>query len=221
MDCDMGGVPGEGGTEPEAWVTELERRRASRLDRLFRGVKLRVDDQECLAVVRDASPYGLRLRLYHGLPEHRRLAIELANGECHPLQLVWHNGDNAGVFFVEPIDYEAFLRALNERGVPADVVRVGPMRRHLRVNVHREGYLRAGGSADPVVLNDISQGGACITCNAWLSLAQPVTVDAAPFPHLEARVRWRDHPRYGLAVTPVLAFDELARLVAASAGFPP
>ena len=128
MDCDMGGVPGEGGTEPEAWVTELERRRASRLDRLFRGVKLRVDDRECLAVVRDASPYGLRLRLYHGLPEHRRLAIELANGECHPLQLVWHNGDNAGVFFVEPIDYEAFLRALNERGVEFEERRFHPHR---------------------------------------------------------------------------------------------
>lgn len=47
--------------------------------------KLGADKRELLCVIRDVSEGGIRLRLFHELPQPTYLAIEMENGQSHAL----------------------------------------------------------------------------------------------------------------------------------------
>jgi hypothetical protein len=65
-----------------------------------------------------------------------------------------------------------------------------------------------------VRFHDISQQGACIECEKWLAMNELVRLDTGVMPSLYAKVRWRDHPRYGLVFEQTFKLDELARISA-------
>lgn len=177
-----------------------ERRQAPRVTVMIRPGKLIADGREFLCVVRDVSETGLKVRLFHPLPEHRSLEIEFDNGERHALQLVWQAGDLAGCFFIDSVDCARLLVGQND-DFP---------RRQPRLNVTLPAVLFAGGLRTDVQICDISQRGASIETPGWLMIDELVRVECALLPTLHAKVRWRRPPRYGLVFEHTFKIEELA-----------
>ena len=171
---------------------------------MIRPGKLIADGREFLCVVRDVTERGLKVRLFHPLPDHRDLAIEFDNGDRHALRLVWQSGEQAGCGFPEPIDC-ARLLAAQEGDFP---------RRQPRLNVELAATLCTGGLRTPVTLRDISQRGASIDCNGGLMIDELVRIECDNLPTVHAKVRWRRPPRYGVVFEQTFRIDDLARVCA-------
>ncbi len=180
------------------------RRGAGRVTVMIRPGKLIADGREYLCVVRDVSESGLRIRLFHPLPDHRQLEIEFDTGERHALQLVWQQGDTAGCSFVNQIDCVLLLnRSQNDLPV-----------RQPRVAVEFPAMLITGSMRTPVTLRNISQRGAQLECEGWLMIDELVRIECSVLPTLHAKIRWRRPPRYGLVFEQTFRIDELARACA-------
>lgn len=184
-------------------------RSAPRFTLLIRVAKLTLDDVEVLCILRDASATGAKVRLFAPLPPHHRLVLELANGEQFPAKVVWQAGDNAGLQFDEPVAVERLI----------DEVGTGSGRRQVRLRVNLEGVLHSGGEAVPVRFHDLSQQGAHVSGEKWLLVNELVRVETPGGPQggraIYAKVRWRNHPNYGLVFEQTFRLEELARFVAA------
>lgn len=184
-----------------AAVDAVEERRASpRITVMIRPAKLIADNREFLCVVRDVSESGLKLRLFHTLPEHRHLTIEFENGERHAIQLVWQAGDLAGCFFVSEVDLVRLIAA-HEGPYP---------RRQPRMQVAVEAVLCTGGLRTPITMRDISQRGAAIDCPGWLMIDELVRIESEYLPTIHAKVRWRRPPRYGVIFEQTFRLEDLA-----------
>lgn len=192
------------GAPAESPPSGADLRAAPRFALLIRAAKLIVDGREYLCILRDASATGVKIRLFTPIPEHSRLAIELGNGDRHDARLVWTTHDHAGLQFLEEVDVQ---RLINERGGAHP-------RRQVRLRVVLDAVLHAGGESSHVRFHDISQQGACIECEKWLAMNELVRLDTGVMPSLYAKVRWRDHPRYGLVFEQTFKLDELARISA-------
>lgn len=183
---------------------QIERRGMARVTVMIRPGKLIADGREFLCVVRDVSETGLKIRLFHRLPEHRSLAIEFDNGERHALQLVWQTDDQAGCFFIDTVDCSRLLAGGSEE-FP---------RRQPRINITIPAVIYAGGLRSDVQICDISQRGASIDTPAWLMIDELVRVECPLLPTLHAKVRWRRPPRYGLVFEQTFRIEELAQACA-------
>lgn len=194
---------------PVDGVSGADMRAAPRFTLLIRVAKLTLDDVEVLCILRDASATGAKVRLFAPLPPHHRLVLELANGERFPAKVVWQAGDNAGLQFDEPVAVERLI----------DEVGTGSGRRQVRLRVNLEGVLHSGGEAVPVRFHDLSQQGAHISGEKWLLVNELVRVETPGGPQggraIYAKVRWRNHPNYGLVFEQTFRLEELARFVAA------
>lgn len=179
----------------------VERRASPRVTVMIRPGKLIADGREFLCVVRDVSEAGLKVRLFHELPEHRRLEIEFDSGERHRIHLVWQTGELAGCFFVEQVDVLRLIAA-HEAPYP---------RRQPRLNVELPATLCAGGLRTPVTIRDISQRGASLECSGWLMIDELIRLECHALPTLHAKVRWRRPPRYGVVFEQTFRLEELAR----------
>lgn len=192
---------------PQIWQSEdheSDRRTAPRVTVIIRPGKLIADGREFLCVVRDVSEGGVKVRLFHPLPDHRKLEIEFDNGERYSLRMVWQNGDLAGFHFVDDVDV-ARLIATHADSHP---------RRQPRLAVEIEAQLCSSSLRVPVILRDISQRGASIDCPGWLMIDELVRIECDVFPTLHAKVRWRRPPRYGLVFEQTFQLEELARACA-------
>lgn len=177
-----------------------ERRATPRVTVMIRPAKLIADSREFLCVVRDVSERGLKLRLFHALPEHRHLTIEFESGERHAIQLVWQSGELAGCHFVGEVDLPRLIAA-HEGPYP---------RRQPRLQVAAEAVLCAGGLRTPITMRDISQRGAAIDCPGWLMIDELVRIESDVLPTIHAKVRWRRPPRYGVVFEQTFRLEELA-----------
>lgn len=176
-------------------------RGAPRFALLLRVAKLVVDGRERFCVIRDASATGLKVRLFAPLPHPAELYVELANGDRHRVECVWNANDHAGLRFLEPIELEHLL----------DEARNAGKRRHIRLRVALDGVLHSGKEAVPVSLRDISQQGAGLDSEKWLLLNELVKIETPVLPPTYAKVRWRDHPRYGVIFEQTFQLEDLAR----------
>lgn len=183
---------------------ENDQRSAPRFTLLIRAAKLIVDGHEFLCIIRDASSTGVKIRLFHPLPEHRKLEIELGNGDRYPVELVWSTAEFAGFRFPHEIDLERLLDE-SQSAFP---------RRQVRLRIAIDATIQSGGETVKVAVQDISQQGACIECDKWLHKNELIRVDTGILPPIYAKVRWRNHPRYGLIFEQTFRLDELARLAA-------
>lgn len=191
--------------QPEDWeplTDEAEARGAPRFTLLLRTAKLIADGREFLCILRDASATGIKVRVFHPLPEHHRLELELGNGDRHPIELVWDSDDHAGFRFIEEIEVRKLI----------DDSHGAFPKRQLRLRITLAAMIHSGGAAAPIVLRDISQQGACIECDKWLLVNELVRIDTEVLPPIYAKVRWRSQPRYGLVFEHPFRLDELARL---------
>lgn len=180
-----------------------DQRSAPRFMLMIRAAKLIVDEtSEYLCVIRDASASGLKIRLFNPLPPHRTLVVELSNGDRHPVEHVWTEGEFAGFRFGSEVDIERLL----------DETHGAFPKRHVRLRIKLDAILHSGGEAVRIAFQDISQQGACVESDKWLLMNELVRLETDVLPPIYAKVRWRSHPRYGLLFEQTFKLDELARI---------
>lgn len=190
----------------ESWepLGGADARSAPRFTLLLRTAKLVADGREFLCILRDASTTGVKVRIFHPVPEHELLQLELGSGERYPVELVWSTRDHAGFRFLSEIDVRHLIDDSNG-AFP---------KRQLRLRISLPATIHSGGSASPIAFRDISQQGACIECDKWLMVNELVRIDTGVLPPIYAKVRWRSQPRYGLVFEHPFRLDELARVSA-------
>jgi hypothetical protein len=177
-------------------------RASARYALLIRAAKLTAGDQEFPCIIRDASATGVKVRLFSPLPAQEGLAIELANGDRYPAELVWISDDHAGLRFLDQVAVE---RLLEESHAPF-------RKRPLRLKIALEAVIHSAGEAVGAGFRNISQQGASIECQKWLLVDELVKLETGLTPPIYAKVRWRNHPRYGLVFEQTFKLDELARV---------
>ena len=179
-------------------VAEL--RGAPRFALMLRSAKLIGDGTEYLCIIRDVSETGVKLRLFHPVPQAAVLLIETASGQRYPMEVVWEAKSEAGFRFVKPIDVDAFVKES------------GPYpKRPLRLRVHHPASVRMGNMTLTATILDISRQGACITVGTRLAIGQKFWLEASELPLFEATVCWRREPHYGLVFSHLMGMEELAQ----------
>lgn len=180
-----------------------ESRAAPRFSLLIRPAKLVCSQGEFVCVLRDVSETGVSLRTFHRLPSCRQLALELQNGDRHEMENVWQRGDEAGFRFLEECEVEGLVQEAGRF----------PKRR-LRLQVALPIRLSAiTGKAEGLIEN-LSQQGAMISCNAVFARDQIVRLSASQLPEIAAKVRWRKGQQYGLVFENTFGLREFACLAA-------
>jgi len=183
-----------------------EKRAAPRFTLLIRTAKLIAPDGELPCVVRDASPDGLKARgfLHVTIPEDTPLIVEFGNGERLPVIKIWQDGEIAGFRFLQPVAIDRLLADAPE----------GLQKRSVRLRLALPATLIVAGRPIPATYRDISQHGACLHCDERLPVNARIALTSVVLPPLEAHVRWRRAPLYGVIFTQAFRFDDLARLTA-------
>lgn len=195
-------LPDESPAGEHNGATGAHLRAARRYALLIRAAKLVADNHEFPCIIRDASATGVKVRLFSPLPAHAGLIMELANGDRYPAELVWTSDDHAGLRFHDEIAIE---RLLDETYAPF-------RKRPLRLKLALEAVIHSGGEAVEAGFRNISQQGASIECAKWLLVDELVKLETGVTPPIFAKVRWRDHPRYGLVFEQTFKLDELAQV---------
>jgi len=187
---------------PEAGENRAEQRSAPRFTLLIRSAKLVSPEGEYLCVVRNASECGVSVRLFHPLPPDVPFALELPNGDRHPLGRVWEEPGKAGFSFAKRTDIERIVE--------------GPSRfskRAMRVNLEVPCELLVGARKVAATLRNLSQQGALVSADEALSLVQRIQLRAEGMPEVAAKVRWRRNGQYGLSFEGNFQFGDLAVIV--------
>jgi PilZ domain len=193
----------EPGSAPE--VSELlpNQRASRRVALLLRAGKLVSEQGEFLCILRDASTGGLKARLFHALPPAQRFAVELANGQRFPIELVWQRDGHAGFRFLgRPID----VHQLTDES--ADFPK-----RDIRLRVSAPVAVQIGDERYSGLLRDLSQNGAQIDIAPAIAIGQQVSLAVEGLPVLVAKVRWRRGLAHGVIFQRGFRLDELAALI--------
>ncbi len=183
-----------------AALAGMEGRVAPRFTLLVRTAKLVADGREYLCILRDVSATGCKVRLFHPVPAHTAMALESANGEHYPMEMVWNRDGHAGFRFFEEIDVSHLI----------DDSRSPYPKRQIRMRTNVPARVIANGRELDVQLRDISQQGACIECPERLMLRQSLRIEVDGFPPIFAKVCWRQAPRHGLVFDRGFLLEELA-----------
>ncbi|MEZ5743153.1 MAG: PilZ domain-containing protein [Sphingomonadaceae bacterium] len=193
------GPEGLGGPPPG----QPEKRAAMRLTLLIRTAKLVNTHGEFLCIIRDVSDAGVKLRLFHPLPLAGGALLELANGDRYAIENVWQRGSEAGFRFDKRIDLRAFIAESGRHP-----------KRALRLRLTCPGAIVCDGEVHEAIIRDISRQGMRIETATPLALDQRVIVHAPGLPDIDAVVRWRNRPDFGLALRHIFSFRDLAISVA-------
>ena len=193
--------------EPPAHNVSTDQRVAPRFTLLIRAAKLVSAQGEFVCVIRDVSETGVSVRLFHALPACTNYELHMPAGAIYEISRVWQRDNEAGFSFDVPVDV---AKMVNESGeYPKRGLRLGLC---FPVMVHG-----LTGSFEAVVEN-LSQQGARITCDALLSIDQNVRIVAPSLTgqsrEVRAKVRWRRDQQYGVVFDDTFTLGEFARLAA-------
>jgi hypothetical protein len=178
-----------------------EERAAPRFTLLIRSAKLIAPEGQFLCVIRDVSATGISLRGFHPLPNGDPLLLELQTGDRLAIERVWNRGLDSGYRFAAPVEVGSVIAETGEYP-----------KRPLRLDLDLPLDLQWGGERIEADLVNLSQQGARIVCDHFLALGQPLWLMSDRLPEIEAKVRWRDGERYGLAFDTTFNLRELALL---------
>ena len=184
-------------------VASVDERETPRFTMLIRTAKLLCPQGEFVCVLRDVSTDGVSIRMFHDLPDFDRMAIELETGDIHDVKRMWIRDREAGFRFSRPVDVE---NVLYERGQYP--------KRKLRMGIEMPVVLCAGGRRRSATITNLSQQGARVQCDALFALDENLRFEAGDLPEIEAKVRWRQHDRYGVVFENTFQLSEFAQLVA-------
>ncbi len=182
----------------------IEQRGAQRYTVLLRTAKLVADGREYLCVLRDVSATGVKLRLFHPLPNAAQFELELNSGERFGVKPVWTEGDHAGLRFCGAVAVQQFL----DEGAGTQP------RRNIRLNISQPALMRVRGQVLRVELCNLSAHGAGIGSALQLLHFEPVRIEVDGLPVLHGKVCWCRHPRYGVVFDFGFRLEQLAAHVA-------
>jgi hypothetical protein len=171
-----------------------------RVTTLMRAAKLIGLSGEYPCVVRDVSETGLRVKLFHPLPEER-VALELAPGVHYFIEKVWETAAEAGFLSAAPIDVDEFLGVIGRNDGPA------------WYKVWIAGSLRSRTGTARVTVRALSQQGADIETATHFALDEVVVLEAEGLPRLDARIAGRNLAGYRLILADSFRLDELAKAI--------
>jgi hypothetical protein len=196
-------MPHRSAPAPPVPEVSHKQRAANRVALLLRAGKLVSECGEFLCILRDASTGGLKARLFHELPPVKRFAVELANGDSFPIELVWQRDGHAGFRFLGgPVDVHGLID--ESANLP---------KRDIRLRVTAPITVQVGEECLDGILRDLSQNGAQIDIEPALAIGQQITLALEDQFALVARVRWRRGAAHGVIFQRGFRLDELAALV--------
>lgn len=179
-----------------------ESRAAERYSLVLRSAKLITPWGETVCILRDVSATGVKVRLFHPLPQSETLHLELGNGDRYSLEPVWQNEDHAGLRLLPgPVDVAGLIAEQSE--LP---------KRNLRLTVDWPVSLCWNELRHDALMRNISQSGVKIRSETRLAIGQQVRLESEGLFSRYAKVRWRRHPDYGLVFEETFRLDELALL---------
>lgn len=176
-----------------------DRRQGERYVSLLRVGALVAAGRRELCLIRNISAGGMMIRPYSSLPMGTAVSVELKHGESVNGVAQWSDKGLVGVTFDEPIDVLALLTGSGDAQRP----------RMPRIELSCSALLRRDGDVSRVRVENISQGGACISSSAELGLNANVVL-SLPGLHAAAGVtKWREGDQYGIGFNRVYPVDEL------------
>ena len=202
--ANSGPVVAEACGDRDGLLAISDKRNAPRITLLIRAAKLIAGESEFLVVVRDVSHQGIKVRTFHPLPADAAFALELASGERHEVERIWQDGEISGFRFRDPVALEKLL---------ADGP-VGKRKRAVRLRLRVPIEVLASGRRDGALFLDISQSGACISCDEHLAIGERIRIECPGVPELTAGIRWRRRPLYGLNFEQTFSIEGLALMTA-------
>ena len=186
-----------------------EQRGEQRLSLMLRMAKLVAPSGEYVCIIRDVSTLGLRLQLFHALPQTGGLELELTNGDRYPMELIWQSDAQAGFRFLEPVELSRFI----EEPCPWP-------RRPLRLKLRRSALVLANGLSSPATVLDLSQNGARIELLGYFIRSQWLQIEIDGLPCRHATVRWHRGSAHGVMFEQPVQLDELAHFALMAQPFP-
>ena len=178
-----------------------ELRGAQRFKTLLRTAKLIGLTGEFLAVIRDVSDTGLKLKLFHPVPEER-MALELADGSHFFVEKVWEHESEAGFRFSAPIEVASFLTVLGRK----DEGRIW-------LNARIPGILTVGDIRIGMTISSLSRHGADLESGVLLGIGHPVVLSGDGFPQIWARIGQIHSSHYRVEFENVMRLDDLAQIL--------
>lgn len=182
----------------EAPPAAPDRRAEDRYLSLFRVGTLIIGDRRELCLIRNVSAGGMMIRPYCEIESGTRLSVELKQGEPVEGIAQWVKDDCLGVTFDEPIDVLALLSAED-----------GPKPRMPRIEIDGAASIRIEKDVYRARVENISQGGMKVECQADLPIGPEVIVSINGLEAFRAIVRWKNGDSYGITFNRVLPLPVL------------
>ena len=192
---------------PADSCAEAELRAAPRFTLLIRAAKLVSAQGEFVCVIRDVSETGASVRMFHALHGCKDFALHMPAGAIYEMSCVWQRDHEAGFAFAEPVEVSKLVNESSDYP-----------KRGLRLAVCFPVVISTLSGVCEAVVENLSQQGARITCDAMLAIDQTVRI-AAPglggeTRTVRAKVRWRRDRHYGVVFDDTFTLGEFARLAA-------
>jgi len=187
--------------ETDAPFDVRERRMSPRVTTLMRAAKLVGLTGEYPCIIKDVSETGVRLKLFHTLPESR-LALELAPGIHHFLECVWQRDGEAGFRAAVPIDIDDFLSILGRKEDS-----------QVWFKVRIPGSACTSTAKRPMAFEALARQGADIETAAHFAIGELVMLGSEGLPTLNGRVASLRPGGYRVLFTDAFRLDELAALI--------
>ncbi len=187
-----------------------ERRASVRNLSVLRTALLRTFRGDELCLVRNISSGGLMAHIFSDLDVADPVTVEFKSEHSVRGNVVWRQDELAGIQFAQPIElseilsnqFESTFMPLEPRGPRAEV------------NV--PGRIKSGGSWQPVIVRNISQGGARLQLDENERLSAAVLLAAPGLAVIPGAVRWRNAEGAGIAFDRLIPFPDIAQWVADS-----
>ncbi|KPQ20764.1 MAG: PilZ domain, partial [Porphyrobacter sp. HL-46] len=174
---------------------------------LIRAAKLVSAQGEFVCVIRDVSETGMCVRMFHALPSCQDFELHMPAGAIYQVKPVWQRDNEAGFSFAQTVDV---ARLINESGEYP--------KRGLRLGLCFPVMLTTLTQICEAVVENLSQQGARLQCDALLAIDQTVRIEApdvsGAMREVRAKVRWRRGTSYGVVFEDTFALGDFARLAA-------
>src|SRR3569623_432980 len=185
-----------------------ERRQSQRNLSVLRTAILRTSCGEELCLVRNISEGGLMEHVYSSLHESDHATVEFKYEVSVRRHVVWTHDRLVGIQFAHTVDVSDVLADHRDPAAGDQQTRLP------RVEVHSAARLRSDGQYQPVLLCNISQGGAKLRLGKPDDLKSDVELIANGLPRLPGTVRWRRGEYAGISFNEVIPFADVARWIA-------
>lgn len=192
-------LPEDGDVVP---VARFERRGKKRHVTILRLARLSAGDIEALGIVRDISEGGMKLELKVSLDPADAVAVSLFNDRWIDGQVVWRDGNVAGIQFARQIDVEEVLGK-------APRPRRGQQPRRPRIPVDSAALIGIDAKWLSARLCDVSQNGAKLRIERDLPEGSEITLHLGALGRQKARVRWQNDGCVGVMFTAPLRMRDL------------